>query len=435
MDAGNAHGVTALDSSRFGTEPAPLTAAEQAAGLQPTGAGADRPAVAILGTRGIPAAHGGFETLAERLAQHLAGRGWRVTVYCQREVATLRRRFSTTTWRGIELVHVEVALKGALATLAFDWHCARHAAGREGLCLVLGYNGAPFLPWLRLRGKAILTNMDGIEWRRPKWNGAVRAYFWGAEWIAAWTSHRLIADHPAIADHLATRRPRSAIATIPYGGDPVTAAPTAPIVALGLKPGGYLLSVARIEPDNSILPIVRAFSRRRRGARLVVLGCLDGANPYHRAVRAAASDEVLFPGGLYDPEQVRALRFHARAYLHGHQVGGTNPSLVEALWAGNAVIAHDNVFNAWTTGPGQFTFRDEDALDAAMDLALTRPHYLAPARKAARRRAAEAFRWPDVLARYEAELLALARGPRRAEDRSESESRAVGGTAPAPRAR
>ncbi|WP_342153330.1 DUF1972 domain-containing protein [Methylorubrum sp. SB2] len=367
-----------------------------------------RPAVAILGTRGIPAAHGGFETLAERLAQHLANRGWRVTVYCQHEVASLGRRFTPSTWRGIELVHVEVARKGALATLAFDWHCTRHAAGRDALCLVLGYNGAPFLPWLRLRGRTILTNMDGIEWRRPKWNHAVRGYFWVSEWIAAWASHRLIADHPAIADHLATRRPRSAIATIPYGGDPVTEAPTAPLDALGLTPQNYLLSVARIEPDNSILPIVRAFSRRRRGARLVVLGCLSDANPYHRAVRAAAGDEVLFPGGIYDPAQVRALRFHARAYLHGHRVGGTNPSLVEALWAGNAVIAHDNVFNAWTTGPGQFAFRDEDALEAAIHLALTEPESLAPARAAARRRAAEAFAWSEVLARYEAELIALA---------------------------
>lgn len=407
-----------------------MTGPEQAAGPRQREPG--RPAVAILGTRGIPAAHGGFETLAERLAQHLAGRGWRVTVYCQREVATLRRRFTVTPWRGVELVEVEVARRGALATLAFDWHCARHAAERDALCLVLGYNGAPFLPWLRLRGKRILTNMDGIEWRRPKWNAAVRAYFWGAEWIAAWTSHRLIADHPAIADHLATRRPRRAIATIPYGGDPVTEAPTGPLDALGLEPDGYLLSVARIEPDNSILPIVRAFSRRRRGARLVVLGCLDPANPYHRAVRAAAGDEVVFPGGLYDPGQVRALRFHARAYLHGHRVGGTNPSLVEALWAGNAVIAHDNVFNAWTTGPGQFAFRDEDELETAIHRALTEPERLAPARAAARRRASEAFQWPEVLARYEAELTALSE---RTERRSAPDTHAVAGTTPAPRPR
>ncbi|WP_232627975.1 DUF1972 domain-containing protein [Methylobacterium sp. Leaf118] len=400
----------AFETSRFGTAPAAAELSEQTAGLIPREDGSHRPAVAILGTRGIPAAHGGFETLAERLALYLAGRGWRVTVYCQREVDTVRQRFATTMWRGVELVHVEVGLTGAAATLAFDGHCARHAATRTVPCLVLGYNGAVFLPWLRLRGCKVLTNMDGIEWRRPKWGLAVRAYFFASEWLAAWASHRLIADHPAIADHLATRRPRGAIATIPYGGDPVAAAPTAPLEVLGLAPDGYLLSVARIEPDNSILAIVRAFSRRRRGARLVVLGCLDPANPYHRAVQAEAGDEVLFTGGIYDTAIVQALRFHARAYLHGHQVGGTNPSLVEALWAGNAVIAHANPFNAWTAGPEQILFRDETELEAAIDLALTQPERLAPARAAARRRAVERFQWSEVLANYEAEIYVLATG-------------------------
>ena len=372
---------------------------------------AHRPAVAILGTRGIPAAHGGFETLAERLALHLAGRGWRVTVYCQREVDRVASRFEPRMWRGIECVHVAVAQRGAAATLAFDAHCTRHAARHGAVCLVLGYNGAVFLPFLRLRGRKVLTNMDGIEWRRPKWNRAVRGFFWLSEWIAAWTSNRLIADHPAIADHLATRRPRRAIAMIPYGGDPVEAASTGPLDDLGLRPDGYLVSIARIEPDNNILSIVRAFSRRRRGLRLVVVGRLDADNPYHRAVRGAASDEVLFPGAIYDRATVQALRFHARAYLHGHTVGGTNPSLVESLWAGNAVIAHANVYNAWTAGPAQFAFHDEDGLEAAIALTLGKPDQLAPARRAARLRAARRFEWQDVLARYEAELLALAGRP------------------------
>ena len=170
-------------------------------------------------------------------------------------------------------------------------------------------------------------------------------------------------------------------------------------------------SIARIEPDNNILSIVRTFSRRRRGLRLVVVGRLDADNPYHRAVRGAASDEVLFSGAIYDRPTVRALRFHARAYLHGHTVGGTNPSLVESLWAGNAVIAHANVYNAWTAGPAQFAFHDEDGLEAAIALTLGKPDQLAPARRAARLHAARRFEWQDVLARYEAELLALAGPP------------------------
>src|SRR5262249_44912111 len=155
---------------------------------------------------------------------------------------------------------VQVARGDALGTVQFDWHSVRHAAGQDGVCLVLGYNTAALLTLLRARGKKILINMDGIEWKRPKWSRPVRAWFYLNEWLGAWLGPRLVADHPAILEHLATRRPRRAITMIPYGGDEVTAAPVRPLAALGLAPGNYLLTVARIEPDNNILPIVQAFS-------------------------------------------------------------------------------------------------------------------------------------------------------------------------------
>lgn len=360
----------------------------------------------ILGTRGIPAAHGGFETFAERLALFLVARGWTVGVYCQKDVDRVENRVSVTRWSGIDLIHVEVASRGPKATLEFDGRCVLDAARRGGVCLVLGYNGALFLPLLRLFGRTIMTNMDGIEWRRPKWSWPVRAWFWVNEWIAAWTSHRLVADHPAIADHLATRRSRDAILTIPYGGDPVRSTSPAPIRALGLVPGGYMVSIARIEPDNSILEIVQAFSRERRGARLVVLGKLDDAVPYHAAVRAAASDEVMFAGPIYHAGTVQALRYHARAYLHGHTVGGTNPSLVEALWAGNAVIAHDNPYNRATAGDGQAFFDGVDACARAIAALLSDDERRERARQAAFAQAS-LFDWPTILEAYETALLSL----------------------------
>ena len=169
-----------------------------------------------------------------------------------------------------------------------------------------------------------------------------------------------------------------------------------------MEPGRYLVSIARIEPDNNILTMVQAFSRRPRGVRLVVLGTLSVSNPYHRAVEDAAGTEVLFPGAIYEADHVQALRAHALAYLHGHTVGGTNPSLVEALWAGNAVIAHDNPFNRGTAGEGQFYFTDGDSCEAAIERVLADPDAVAAARTAARARA-ERFRWEDVLAAYEDE--------------------------------
>ena len=365
------------------------------------------PSLLILGTRGIPAAHGGFETFAEKLALFLAGRGWRVGVYCQEEVPAVTRRFRSETWRGIELIHTQVASSGPRATLEFDWHCVRDAARRQAVSLVLGYNGAVFLPYLRLAGRKILTNMDGIEWRRPKWSLPVRGWFWANEWIAAWSSNRLVADHPVIGDHLATRRPRSATAVIPYGGEPVESATEAPLAALGLDSGRYLVSIARIEPDNSILSLVESFSRKPRGRKLVVLGTFSEANAYHRQVKSAAGPEVIMPGAIYDAEIVQALRFHARGYMHGHTVGGTNPSLVEALWAGNPVIAHDNPYNRWTAGAAGLFFNDDSSCEAAIESLLGDDGLAARLKAAALARAQKAFTWQTVLEAYEREALAL----------------------------
>lgn len=364
------------------------------------------PRVLILGTRGVPAAHGGFESFAEKLALFLVERGWRVTVYCQEEVTAVTQRFGTDTWRGIERVTVQVAEQGARATIAFDWHSTQHASREDGVCLVLGYNTAVFMALLRAHGKKILINMDGIEWKRPKWSLPVRAWFYLNEWLGAWLGHRLVADHPAIEDHLATRRSRGAIAMIPYGGDAVVVASDAPLGALRLTPQKYLVSIARIEPDNSILPMVEAFSRKPRGMKLVVLGKLEDGNAYHAAIKAAASEEVVFAGAIYG-KAVQALRLHARAYCHGHTVGGTNPSLVESLWSGNAVLAHRNRFNQWTAGAEQFFFSDTDECERMIERILTDDIAVARAARMARLRAASDFVWADILSAYERELAAL----------------------------
>jgi glycosyltransferase involved in cell wall biosynthesis len=366
-----------------------------------------RRSILILGTRGIPAAHGGFETFAQQLALFLAERDWHVIVYCQHEVPVVTRRVRSDDWNGIERRHVSVASTGPRATLEFDWHCIRDAAAQPGVCLVLGYNSAILTTYLRLQNRKIMTNMDGIEWKRSKWGVGARAWLWANEWIATRTSHRLIADHPVIADHIATRRRRDLITVIPYGGTEIRSAPDVAVRDLGLEPGRYLVSIARIEPENNILTIVEAFSRRRRGSKLVVLGTLNEALPYHRKVRGAAGDEVLFPGAIYDEQIVQALRFHARAYIHGHTVGGTNPSLVEALWAGNPVIAHDNPFNRWTAGDAGLFFSNAGECEESIIRALSDDGFISYARMAARRQASSYFNWSDILQAYEYEALAL----------------------------
>lgn len=365
--------------------------------------------VRILGTRGIPAAHGGFETFAEQLALYLVERGWRVTVYCQEQGPAALRE---DNWRAVRRVHIAVPQGGAAGTMAFDWRSIRHAARSRELCLTLGYNTALFCALLRLRGVPNLINMDGIEWARAKWSMPARVWFYVNDWAGCWLGNHLIADHPQIAAHLARRAPAARISMIPYGAPRIDGADPRPLERYGLKPDEYAVLIARAEPENSILDVVRAWSAQPRRCQLIVLGNYDDRHAYQREVRRAASSDVIFAGAIYDKDCVGALRFFARFYVHGHRVGGTNPSLVEALGAGNAVLAHDNRFNRWVADDAALYFSDARTCRAGIDRLLDDDALLARLRGAGRRRHAAHFTWPGVLAAYEQLLLRWQGAPR-----------------------
>lgn len=358
--------------------------------------------LSILGTRGIPAKHGGFETFAEKLALYLTGKGWAVTVYCQEDSGT---EIFESEWCGITRVHIPVSRVGSVGSIIFDWKATCHALSQQGLFLTLGYNTAIFNLMQRFKGQTNVINMDGIEWRRDKWGLIAKTWFWLNERIGCWTGNHLVADHPKIKQHLATRVRERKITMIPYGGDEVLSADSGLLVKYGIEPGCFSVIIARPEPENSFLEMVRAFSRCRRDHTLVVLGNFDPENNhYHRKVMDAASEEVLFAGAIYESPVVQALRYFSRFYLHGHRVGGTNPSLVEALGAGCAVIAHDNHFNRWVAGPGAAFFKDESACTVLLDQLLANDAAVAQMKWASRKRFQESFTWPQVLREYE-ELL------------------------------
>ncbi len=363
----------------------------------------------ILGTRGVPAAHGGFETFAEHLALYLVQRGWAVTVYCQEDGTG---PVFEDTWQGIRRVRMPVATAGAAGTIVFDWKSTWHASREKGLVLTLGYNTAVFCVLYRLRGLRNLINMDGIEWRRQKWGKVAKLWFWLNDWAGCWLGNHLIADHPLIKQHLATRVSPDKITTIPYGADAVTAADPGILTQYGLETGGYAILIARAEPENSILEVVRAWSRAPRGKRLVILGKYDPDHAYQRAVREAASDEVDFIGAVYSKPVVQALRFHAAFYIHGHQVGGTNPSLVEALGAGNAVLAHDNAFNRWVAGEAALYFANEAECAEKLEQMLGDQAIVLRLRQIAGARYLNEFTWGKVLGEYEQLLLAHEAGLR-----------------------
>lgn len=359
--------------------------------------------IAILGTRGVPAQHGGFETFAEHLAQHLVSRGWAVTVYCQVNGGDAK---TEDVWHGVRRVLIPVRQTGAFGTVLFDWRCIRQTVSeRPQLVLTLGYNTAVLDVMVKTSGLTHVINMDGVEWARRKWKWPARLWLRLNERAGCWLGDHLVADHPGIALRLRRVARESKITMIPYGADAVHIDPEsdgAILQKLGLESRGYALVIARPEPENSILEIVSAFSRSIRHWKLVVLGRFDTEkNRYHAAVRAAAGDEVIFTGALYDQAVVSRLRANAQLYIHGHQVGGTNPSLVEAMGAGSAILAHDNEFNRWVAGSGAAYFKNIDACDQALNTLLGNESELAPMRLWSRSRHAQCFTWPVVLDEYE----------------------------------
>ncbi len=356
------------------------------------------PVLRILGIRGVPAAHGGFETFAENLSLYLVARGWRVFVYCQEEGTG---PMSLDSWRGVDRIRVPVRGNGAASTVHFDWICTRDAASHGDLCLTLGYNTAVFSAMLKARGVPNLINMDGVEWRRSKWSRPARWWFRINDWLGCWLADHLIADNPGIVDLLARRTRRQRIEMIPYGAEQLSDVPVTPLTAFGLESGGYFTVIARPEPENALLEIVTAFSRRPRGCKLAVLGDYYPQVPYHARVLRAAGPGVVFLGALYDRVVLDALRYHCLGYLHGHRVGGTNPSLVEAMSAGNAVIAHDNPYNRWVAGEGALYFRSSDDVDWAITQLAEFPGLRLRLAQASRSRAAEVFTWERVLRAYQ----------------------------------
>ena len=206
--------------------------------------------------------------------------------------------------------------------------------------------------------------MDGIEWGRAKWSFGVKVYIKIMEAIAMRTPDLIIADAAGIKDFLEARyRAVPPCDVIAYGAHTVEAPPQqgAFLSDMGLRPGGYYLVVCRLEPENHVLEIIQGHNASDTSLPLVIVGNHNVDTPYVKKLKAASGGRVKFAGAIYDPARLVALRYYCMAYMHGHVVGGTNPSLLEALGCGNILIAHDNPFNREVAGDiGHYFKRPED---------------------------------------------------------------------------
>jgi glycosyltransferase involved in cell wall biosynthesis len=360
--------------------------------------------IAMMGTRGVPARYGGFETCVEEVGQRLAARGHDVLVYCRRPERSVRR---ADTYLGMRLVHLPCMHRRSLETLSHTGLSVAHLARRRAdVALVFNAANAPWLPVLRATGVPCATHVDGLEWQRGKWGPAGRRYYRMAERLAVRWSDALIADAVGIQDYYRTRF-GAATELIAYGA-PITDRSRAERLAeLDLAPDGYHLVVARFEPENHVDMVVEGYCRSAAGKPLVVVGSAPYAAAHTQRIHALADHRVRFVGGLWDQELLDQLYANAYVYWHGHSVGGTNPSLLRAVGAGTATNAFDVTFNREVLGEAGWYFSTAADVTAAVEQAERDP--LEVLRRGTLSRASAArYDWDDVAGKYEALCLRLA---------------------------
>lgn len=367
----------------------------------------ERLSIAMLGTRGIPAAYGGFETAVEEVGRRLVERGHEVVVY------TRNAQDRRDEHLGMRVVHLPALRRKQLETLSHSALSSVHLVLRErpDAAFVFNAANAPFLPLLRAAQVPVALHMDGLEWKRSKWDGRGRAYYRWAEEFGVRHADALIADAPGIEDYY---RHQFEVDTelIRYGAPVLEDVPAAGLDDLGLESGRYHLVVARFEPENHVLEIVEGYHRSAAELPLVVVGSAPYSAEYTRAISALAKGDprIRLLGGVYDQILLDALYAHAFTYVHGHSVGGTNPSLLRAMGAGAPVIAFDAGFNREVLEDRGWFFRTAEEAGTALEISEQDRVAAAALGELGRTGAKRRFRWDDVALAYEDLALRLAAG-------------------------
>lgn len=372
--------------------------------------------LALIGSRGIPARYGGYETLMEELAVRLAGRGHRVTVYC-RSHFTPR---ALASHRGVELVVLPTVRTKHLDTPVHTLLSCLHAAGRGyDAALVVNSANALFVPLLSAGGVPAALNVDGIEKRRRKWGRFGRAVYALSERLACVVAGALVTDAEVIRRHYLERF-GAASTVIAYGVDPrpvpapgeagAPGAGSSVLRRLGLEPRRYFLYVSRFEPENNPDKLAAAYRSVGGGLPLVMVGGAPYADRFIRGFTEGADPRILFPGPIYG-DGYRELLSHALAYVHATEVGGTHPALVEAMGYGNCVVVNDAPENREVAGDAALYFRvaEPAGLAAILDRLRRDPAEARRLGAAAAARAAERYSWTEIADRYERLLVDLAR--------------------------
>jgi glycosyltransferase involved in cell wall biosynthesis len=370
--------------------------------------------IAILGTRGIPAAYSGFETAVEQLAARLTARGHEVIVYCRSHVVDP----SLSEYNGAQLVHMRTVQNKYLDTFVHTFRSALHAARvtRPDVALFFIAGNSPMCLITRWASIPSLINVDGLDSDRRKWPALAKVYLRFAESAAPRLADAAITDSHAVADVFERRYGRR-IGVVPYGVEDPGHEGTDVLERLGLEPRRYILFVGRLEPENNPHLLVEAFSRisaeEARGMKVAIVGGAPYADEYIRRVRRAADPRVVFPGYVFGRGYWQ-LQHHAYLFCAPTEVGGTHPVILEAMAAGNCVLVNDHRPNAETVGDAGVYFSGSVGvgdLARRLEWLLGDPAVVEKYRDRALQRAKD-YSWEAVTDRYEELLNAVRKGRR-----------------------
>jgi len=356
--------------------------------------------IAIIGSRGYPYVYSGYETFVKELSERLTKKGVQVTVYCHRN---LFDQFPQNV-NGIHLVYMRSIEKKTLSQFIHSFQSILHACFRSyDIILVVNSANGPFGIFTKIFRKKTIINVDGLEWRRPKWKGLGARYFHWASKAATRLYDRVITD--SLAMQTIYRNEFGAVSTmIAYGANIGPGADPKLLGKWQLRSQQYYLIVGRLIPDNNADLIVREFTASASTRKLVVVGDVPYKDRYADSIRHDAADpRIVFTGYVTDRDELSALYQHCHTYCHGHEFGGTNPALLQALANGCAVYALDTVFNREMLLDGKYGFffsKDAGSLEKLIASMENRKEDLDRMRQKARQRIRENYDWDKITAQY-----------------------------------
>lgn len=359
--------------------------------------------IAILGTRGIPANYGGFETFAEQLSTRLVTRGHDVTVYGRKHYSLSEDR----VYQGVKLIILPTIRHKYFDTIIHSFFSVIHAVfHRYDVVLICNAANSVFAVFPRLFGMPTLVNVDGLERKRKKWNWLGRQYYLVSEWLSTFLPTAIVTDAQVIQDYYATRYKKDS-SMIAYGADVERRAALEELDKFNLKPNQYVLYVSRLEPENNAHLVIEAYEKVETDLPLVIVGGAPYAHDYIAKLKSTKDKRIKFLGFVFG-EDYRALQQNAYCYVHATEVGGTHPALIEAMGAGNCALVLNTPENLEVMGDAGIKYDSVKDLTKQLRRLLDNPSIISEYRARAMARVRARYDWEQITNQYEWLLAKLA---------------------------